>query len=97
MNQNQIIQTVAEVFGTTPEKIKGKGRTKTTADARAVCFYFFKKIGMTVEKIGPKFNRHHSTVTLANKKVESLLSFDKSFIEQVEQVIEMMPELKEVA
>jgi chromosomal replication initiation ATPase DnaA len=51
---------------------------------------------MTVENIGEKLNRHHTTVVLGTKKVESLLSFDKAFIKQVEQVLEMIPELKEV-
>ena len=94
---NNIIKTVGEVFGATPEDIKGKRRTKPIADARAVCFFFMRKTGMTVENIGEKLNRHHTTVVLGTKKVESLLSFDKAFIKQVEQVLEMIPELKEVA
>lgn len=93
----KLIKIVADIFGTSPTDIKGKSRTKPTADARAVCFYFLRKKGMTVEKVGQLFNRHHTTVVLGTQKVEELLSFDKSFIKQVEQVIEMMPELKEVA
>ena len=97
---NNIIKTVGEVFGATPEDIKGKRRTKPIADARAVCFFLLRKTGMTVENVGEKLNRHHTTVVLGTKKVESLLSFDKAFIKQVEQVEQMLdkvPELKEVA
>jgi chromosomal replication initiator protein len=100
MNTNNIIKTVATIFGTTPEDIKGKRRTKPIADARAVCFFFMRKTGMTVENIGEKLNRHHTTVVLGTKKVESLLSFDKAFINQFEQVelmLDKVPKLKEVA
>jgi chromosomal replication initiation ATPase DnaA len=95
--KTKLIKVVSEVFGTTPKDIKGKGRTKPEADARAVCFYFLRKKGMTVETVGEFLNRHHTTVVLGTQKVDSLLSFDKSFIKQVEEVIEMMPELREVA
>jgi len=94
---NNIIKTVADVFGATPEDIKGKRRTKPIADARAVCFFLLRKTGMTVENVGKKLNRHHTTVVLGTKKVESLLSFDKAFIKQVEQVLDKVPELREVA
>jgi chromosomal replication initiator protein len=97
MNTNNIIKIVATIFGATPEDIKGKRRTRPIADARAVCFYLLRKTGMTVENVGEKLNRHHTTVVLGTKKVQKLLSFDKEFIKKVEQVLDKVPELREVA
>lgn len=64
-------------------KLTGKTRKRPIADARHMTIYYLRCSGeYSLETIGKCFNRDHSTVLSAIRKVNNMLSIDDRFSEQ---------------
>ncbi|GMU23150.1 MAG: hypothetical protein AMXMBFR13_32330 [Phycisphaerae bacterium] len=75
----QIDQTVATYFGLTPADLHTSRKTRTIALARGIAMYLARKhTDMSFPEIGRFMgNKNHSTVILANRKIEKLLKTDE--------------------
>lgn len=72
---DEIDQTVATYFGLTPADLHTSRKTRTIALARGIAMYLARKhTEMSFPEIGRFMgNKNHSTVILANRKIEKLL------------------------
>ncbi len=66
----QAVVAAAAEFGTTPEVLLGPDRTRTAADARAVAMTAARMDGHTLPKIAAHFQRDHTTVLQATRRIE---------------------------
>jgi hypothetical protein len=75
---DDIDQIVATYFGLTPADLHTSRKTRTIALARGIAMYLARKhTQMSFPEIGRSMgNKNHSTVILANRKIEKLLSED---------------------
>jgi len=75
---DEIDQTVATYFGLTPADLHTSRKTRTIALARGIAMYLARKhTEMSFPEIGRSMgNKNHSTVILANRKIEKLLQDD---------------------
>ncbi len=73
-----IVELVAARFGVTPEQIRGKGRDRTVALARAIALFMIRRhTPLSYPEIGRAVgNKNHSTVLMATQRVERLVSED---------------------
>jgi chromosomal replication initiator protein len=70
ININSIINVTAEYFNITAEEILSKNRTPQLTTARHVAMYLSRKLTpLTLIQIGSKFNKDHSSVLNAEKKI----------------------------
>src|SRR5690606_1617644 len=76
----EIDATVATYFGLTPADLHTSRKTRTIALARSVAMYLARKhTDMSFPEIGRFMgNKNHSTVILANRKIEKLLRADET-------------------
>ncbi len=75
---DEIDQTVATYFGLTPADLHTSRKTRTIALARGIAMYLARKhTEMSFPEIGRFMgNKNHSTVILANRKIEKLCHED---------------------
>lgn len=75
----EIDQTVATYFGLTPADLHTSRKTRTIALARGIAMYLARKhTDMSFPEIGRFMgNKNHSTVILANRRIERLLAADE--------------------
>ena len=76
---DEIDQTVATYFGLTPADLHTSRKTRTIALARGIAMYLARKhTDMSFPEIGRFMgNKNHSTVILANRKIEKLWQGDE--------------------
>ncbi len=76
---DEIDQTVATYFGLTPADLHTSRKTRTIALARGIAMYLARKhTEMSFPEIGRFMgNKNHSTVILANRKIQQLLEKDE--------------------
>ncbi len=74
----EIDQTVAMYFGLTPADLHTSRKTRTIALARGIAMYLARKhTDMSFPEIGRFMgNKNHSTVILANRRIEEMLAAD---------------------
>jgi chromosomal replication initiator protein len=83
----QILKSVASIFGVSVSELKGSLRTKKIAHARQVAMYLaIKFIKESLQTIGSYFGRTHSTLLHASQKVEEELSQDERLQSQIRMV-----------
>ncbi len=69
-----IISQVCKFYSVDEEKIRGTLKNKGTAEARQVAMYLIRKLtNLSLPDIGKEFNRDHTTVLYAIRKVEVAL------------------------
>lgn len=75
MKTQNIIQFTAEYFNISEKAIKGKTRKKEVVEVRHVAMWFMHKYTkLTLENIGRKFNRDHSSISHACKRIDNMMS-----------------------
>ena len=76
---DEIDQAVATYFGLTPADLHTSRKTRTIALARGIAMYLARKhTELSYPEIGRFMgNKNHSTVILANRKIEQLLAADE--------------------
>jgi chromosomal replication initiator protein len=88
---DKIITYVSQKFGIAPEEIVGKRKTNEIAISRQVSIYLLRELtDMSYENVGKVFNRDHSTVVSAVKKIKELMDKDSSFEAQIEDMVKDM-------
>ncbi len=81
----EIQQKVAERYGIRVSEMQSKRRERTVARPRQIAMYLAKALTpRSLPEIGRKFDRDHTTVIHAVKKVEEMMAEDASFREEVE-------------
>lgn len=74
-----IIKETARYFNTEGEILRGPTRSKSIAEARHVAMYLVRKMtNLSLPDTGREFDRDHTTVISAVKKIETALSDPKS-------------------
>jgi chromosomal replication initiator protein len=99
----EIDQTVATYFGLTPADLHTSRKTRTIALARGIAMYLARKhTDMSFPEIGRFMgNKNHSTVILANRKIEKLVKADERVRRQTpagareERLLEVIAKLEE--
>jgi len=82
-----IIAACAKAFDTTSEEILHRNRRPKPSVARQVAMYLVREItGLPFARIGTAFQRGHSTVLSAHRRVVSLISGDPQFAERVNAI-----------
>lgn len=67
----RICKTVAEYYGVAVEDIKGQKRNANIAMARHMCIFLVRQnTNLSLEEIGEKFDRNHSTVISSIRRIE---------------------------
>ena len=81
----EIQQKVADKYEIRVSEMQSKRRERTVARPRQVAMYLAKALTpRSLPEIGRKFDRDHTTVIHAVKKVEEMMAEDPSFREEVE-------------
>ena len=69
--KNQLIEIAANEFGSTPNVIRGKSRTRRASYARDALSYIMHLHGYTHEEISRLVNRHRASVTHGIERVNA--------------------------
>jgi chromosomal replication initiator protein len=84
---HQIQNTVAEHYGISLGRMLSPVRTKYITRARHVAMWLArKKTCASLHEIGAAFDRDHTTVLVALRKVDQMMASDMSFREEVENL-----------
>lgn len=93
MTVHNVNKEVSKVFGVNPFSLKREGRMRNVVQARYLAMYIIRQkfyLGRSIvslDKIGEKYNRNHSSVTHALKTINDLLTHNRPFRELTSQVL----------
>ena len=84
---DEIQKKVAEYFNISVKEMQSSRRARTVARPRQIAMYLAKLLTLrSLPEIGRKFDRDHTTVMHAVRKVEELVKEDQSVAESVEML-----------
>lgn len=87
MTAESIVKKIAKNFNISVDDIKSQKRQKNVLVPRHISMYLIKNnLMITYDAIGKIFDRDHTTVISAIKKIESQLETDKEFVKQIEEL-----------
>ncbi|MCX6055675.1 MAG: chromosomal replication initiator protein DnaA [Chloroflexi bacterium] len=88
----RVVDVVASVFGITPEKLVGRGRTREVALPRQVVMYLLRQeANVSLPQIGQVLGgRDHTTVIYACEKVAGMIERDELLRRQISQIREQL-------
>ena len=87
INEEKVIQVVANYYNLTDSQIKSKSRISQIALARQIAMYLCRSIcGTSYAQIGKLFNRDHSTVMTAVEKVGNMLKTDQQLSTAIQEI-----------
>lgn len=79
----QLEEATAIFFDLTLEQLRSETRTNELVWPRSVCMWLSRDAGLTLQSVGDRWGRHHSTVVNAIKLVNDLReqkpAYDKQF------------------
>jgi chromosomal replication initiator protein len=82
---DEIQKKVAEYFNISVKELQSSRRARTVARPRQIAMYLAKQLtSRSLPEIGRKFDRDHTTVMHAVRKVEELIVEDQSLAENIE-------------
>ena len=82
---DEIQKKVAEHFNISVKELQSSRRARTVARPRQVAMYLAKQLtSRSLPEIGRKFDRDHTTVMHAVRKVEELIIEDQNLAENIE-------------
>ena len=82
---DEIQKKVAEYFNISVKEMQSSRRARTVARPRQIAMYLAKLLTLrSLPEIGRKFDRDHTTVMHAVRKVEELIQEDQSVAESVD-------------
>ena len=88
---NEIQKKVAEYFNISVKELQSSRRARTVARPRQIAMYLAKQLtSRSLPEIGRKFDRDHTTVMHAVRKVEELVVEDSSLAENVDTLRRML-------
>ena len=83
----RIIEETAKKFGVTPDKIKGKGRTKGVVSARHCAIYLIREMtDLSLPAIGRELGRDHSTISASLSVTEAELRDNQVFAATLNEI-----------
>jgi len=91
---SDIKKIVADYMGTTVELINSRNRFKNVALARQIAMFYSHLLGNTQEEVGEKFDRVHTNVTHAVKKVKQWRECDPEIRAMLEGIEGQYPQLR---
>ena len=84
---DEIQKKVAEYFNISVKEMQSSRRARTVARPRQIAMYLAKQLtSRSLPEIGRKFDRDHTTVMHAVRKVEELIVEDKSLAENIDSL-----------
>ena len=84
---DEIQKKVAEYFNISVKELQSSRRARTVARPRQIAMYLAKQLtSRSLPEIGRKFDRDHTTVMHAVRKVEELIVEDSSLAENVDDL-----------
>ena len=88
LNEQKIINVVADYYNLTPNQLTGKIRTGQIVLARHVAIYLIRiMLDIPLKKIGQAFGgKDHTTIASAIDKVDKMLKTDEKLVEAIEQI-----------
>ena len=88
---DEIQKKVAEYFNISVKELQSSRRARTVARPRQIAMYLAKQLtSRSLPEIGRKFDRDHTTVMHAVRKVEELIVEDSSLAENVDTLRRML-------
>ena len=91
---SDIKKIVADYMGTTVELINSRNRFKNVALARQIAMFYSHLMGNTQEEVGEKFDRVHTNVTHAVKRVKQWRECDPEIRAMLEGIEGQYPQLR---
>jgi chromosomal replication initiation ATPase DnaA len=85
-----ILDVCASVFDVTLDEITSKNRCQSVALARMTAMYYARKQNFKVQDLAKIFDRNHSNITHATKKIGDYLECDPEIAEKVTKVGELL-------
>jgi len=89
-----IKKIVADFMGTTVQLINSRNKKKNVALARQIAMFYSYLLGNTQEEVAEKFDRVHSNVTHAVKRVKQWRECDHEIRAMLEGIEGEYPQLK---
>lgn len=91
LNPSSITSVVGEFFGVNPNTLKGKKRKREILIPRQVSMFLLRDLtSLSLEEIGDYFDRDHSTVLNAIKRVNAMISEDPFFNRKIIDIKESL-------
>jgi chromosomal replication initiator protein len=82
-----IMAVTAEYFQTTVEELRGPGKTRSLAQCRQIAMYLCRELtDLSLPKIGQAFDRDHTTVMYAQKKIRGELAQRREVFDDVKEL-----------
>ena len=82
-----IMAQVASYFGLTLEDLRGSSRSRVLVTARQIAMYLCRELtSMSLPEIGKEFNKDHTTVMHANKKIGTLMAERRAIYNNVTEL-----------
>ncbi len=86
-----VVDLVCSFYGITQQQITNCTRKRYITEPREIAMTLIRQsTQLTIEEIGAIFNRHHSTVIAAGKRVDCLLFSDKVYRAQFRALRELI-------
>ncbi len=91
LNPSSITSTVGDFFGVNPNALKGKKRKREILVPRQISMFLIRDLtDLSLEEIGDFFERDHSTVLNAIKRVNSMMSDNSLFKRKILDIRESL-------
>ena len=92
LTPKMILETTAEMFGTTVEDLVGKSRSRPLVTSRQICMYVFRHMtDFSYPAIGREFGgRDHTTVIHAVDKITKLMAQRRTVFDQVTALMQRL-------
>jgi chromosomal replication initiator protein len=82
-----IMAATAEYFDTTVEELRGPGKTRALAQSRQIAMYLCRELtDLSLPKIGQAFDRDHTTVMYAQRKILSEMAERREVFDHVKEL-----------
>ncbi len=82
-----IMAATAEYFDTTVEELRGPGKTRALAQSRQIAMYLCRELtDLSLPKIGQAFDRDHTTVMYAQKKIANEIAYRREVFDYVKEL-----------
>ncbi len=82
-----IMAATAEYFGTTVEELRGPGKTRALAQSRQIAMYLCRELtDLSLPRIGQAFDRDHTTVMYAEKKIRAEMAERREVFDHVKEL-----------
>ncbi|MBQ2515877.1 MAG: chromosomal replication initiator protein DnaA, partial [Desulfovibrio sp.] len=86
-----LLRIVAEGFGLSPEQLGSRVRRREIVNARNTLFYLARKhTDLTLEQIGGRLNKRHSTVLKGIAAVEQEMGRESTAGRQMQRVVSLI-------